>query len=149
MAIFYNSDFRNDGVIYKIEQNDCNTQGVIDCINEMIECNIPRNVHFTVEDAYSEIIKDFKNRIEVLTNYLDNISEYLVKFIDLNDYNIYEYILLKHTKIEFITNKINYINEFIKDLESNVNIVYDWTKDKNNTRVYYYDFDMLRMNNVF
>jgi len=150
MAIFYHTHRIEDGVIYKKEQTDCNTQGIIDCLKYMEENNLDRDTHNTLEDAYSQSIKKMKSNIDYLKNILNCLDNYILKYNDR--YSYYEYTLLKKEKIELINKKINYINEFITELENKVDIVYDFPEYtnyyRNNYRKYIYlkDYKLLNRN---
>jgi hypothetical protein len=146
MTIFYHTIYRDYGFIMKQEQRDCNTQDIIDELNYIEENNIDRDTHNTLEDAYLQMIKDFKNRVEILKYYVDNIPEYIIKFV--GDYNIYEFNLVKQEKIEYFNNKIDYINNFIKDLENRVDIVKDWEHYYKRSYKSNYSYDMLESDKI-
>ena len=113
----------------------------------MVNNNISRDTHNTLEDVYSESIKKMKSNIDYLENILNTLDNYILKHN--GGYSYYEYILLKKEKIELINRKINYINEFIKELENRNDIVYDFPEYtnyyRNNYRKYVYlkDYNLL------
>lgn len=142
MAIFYHTNRIEEGVIYKKDQTDQHTQYIIEDIEYMVNNNISRDTHNTLEDAYSESIKKMKSNIDYLENILNTLDNYILKHN--GGYSYYEYVLLKIEKIELIDKKINYINEFIKELENKNDILYDFPEYTNYYRNNYRKYICLK-----